>query len=370
MRYTQFGNTGIQISKLGFGTMRLPMKQVGDKEVVDDDLAIAMLHRAFEAGVNYVDSALFYCSNLSEITVGKALKGWRDKIYLSTKYPFGKGFRETLEEQLTKLDTDYIDFYHLHGIGEGFFTHERHDEVMQGLVKAKEEGLIKFISFSFHDRPEALPKLVDLGIFSSVLCQYNLMDRANEAGLAYAKAHGLGTVVMGPVGGGRIAGLPKETAARLGIQVKSSAELALRFVMANPNIDCALSGMSTMEQVEENIVVASNSDPLSPKEMEDISAVMIENRRLADLYCTGCNYCGPHCPQEINIPHIFAAMSNYNVYGMKEIGKQQYQEIGVSPWVKGKRADACVECGICEEHCPQKISIREQLKECHKILGG
>ncbi len=367
MRYTPFGTkSGVQISRLGFGSMRLPMTDVDGKQVVDEDKAIPLMHRAFELGINYVDSAWFYCDHLSEYTVGKALKGWRDRVFLSTKYPVGneKGYRELLEVQLGKLDTDYIDFYHFHGIGEWFLTHERRDEFIREALQAKEEGLVRHISFSFHDKPEALPKLVDLGFFESVLCQYNLLDRANEPGLAYAKAHGLGTVVMGPVGGGRIAGLAPEIAAQLGIQVHSSAELALRFVLANPNVDCALSGMHELAQVEENAAVASNAAPLDDREVAEINASMAENKRLAELYCTGCNYCGPHCPQEINIPHIFSAMNNYRIYGLKEFARGQYHAIGASQWVKGHKADACTECGACEEHCPQHIAIREQLKEC------
>lgn len=371
MQYTPFGTkSGINISKLGFGAMRLPVTEIDGKHVVDDDLAIQMIHRAFELGVNYIDTAWFYHDGVSEYTVGKALAGWRDKVYLSTKYPIGneKGYRELLEVQLGKLNTDHLDFYHFHGIGEWFLTHEKRDTFIAEALQAKEEGLIRNISFSFHDKPEAMAKLIDLGIFSSVLCQYNLLDRSNEDALAYAKSQGLGTVVMGPVGGGRIAGMSPEIAAQLGIQVRSSAELALRFVMANPNVDCALSGMSTMAMVEENAAVAANSAPLSAEEVTGINAAMEENKRLAELYCTGCNYCTPHCPQEINIPHIFQAMNHYRVYNIKEFARNQYNEIGTNDWVKGKKADACVECGLCEEHCPQKIAIRTQLKECRAVF--
>ena len=169
MQYTPFGRTGLQVSRLGFGAMRLPMVSVNGKSVVDEDQAISMIHRAFEMGVNYIDTAFFYCDGLSEITVGKALKGWRDKVILSTKYPFDRPFRETLETQLKKLDTDHIDFYHFHGIGDSFFTHERHDEAVNGALRAKEEGLIRHLSFSFHDKPQVMMKLIDVGIFSSVL---------------------------------------------------------------------------------------------------------------------------------------------------------------------------------------------------------
>ena len=145
-----------------------------------------------------IDTALFYCDGKSEIAVGKALKGWRDKVQLSTKYPCSKDrpYRETLEKQLTKLDTDHIDFYHFHGIGQWFVDSEDRDQYLKDALQAKEEGLIRNISFSFHDKPEVMAKIIDLGVFSSVLCQYNLLDRANEDALANAKAHGLGKPVV------------------------------------------------------------------------------------------------------------------------------------------------------------------------------
>lgn len=160
MQYQRFGNTGIEISRLGFGSMRLPMTEVDGKQVVDEDLAIPMIHRAFELGVNYIDTAWFYCGGLSENTVGRALKGRRDKLFLATKYPVGneKGYRELLEVQLGKLDTNYIDFYHFHGIGEWFLTHGKRDTFLAEAAQAKEEGLIRHISFSFHDKPEAMAK--------------------------------------------------------------------------------------------------------------------------------------------------------------------------------------------------------------------
>ncbi len=371
MEYRSFGKTGMTISRLGFGAMRLPMTNIDGKDVVDEDKAIPMIHRAFELGVNYIDTAWFYCNGTSEIALGKALNGWRDNVYVSTKYPVGneKSYRELLEIQLQKLQIDYLDCYHFHGIGKGFLTHERRDEYIKDAIKAKEEGLIRHISFSFHDSPEVMADIIDLGIFSSVLCQYNLLDRANEKALANAKSKGLGTVVMGPVGGGRIAGMDPEQAKKMGVEVKSSAELALRFVFANPNVDCAISGMNTMAMVDENAAVASNASPLTAQELQGIQAAMEENKRLADLYCTGCNYCVPHCPQEVNIPHIFQAMNNYRIYGIRDHAQHMYNEIG-GKWVKGAKADVCIECGECEQYCPQKIDIREQLKECLAVFGG
>lgn len=370
MEYRDFGRTGIRISRLGFGAMRLPTVEVDGKKVVDEDLAISMIHRAFEMGVNYIDTAWFYCDGQSEFTVGKALKGWRDRVYLSTKYPIGneKSYRELLETQLRKLDTDHLDFYHFHGIGEWFLTHERHDEFVADAIKAKDEGLIRNISFSFHDKPEIMARIIDLGIFSSLLCQYNLLDRSNEDGLAYAKEQGLGTVVMGPVGGGRISGMPADVAAAMGVTVHSSAELALRFVFANPNVDCAISGMSAMSHVEENAAVAANTAPLSEDEKSRLIAALEENKRLADLYCTGCNYCVEHCPENVRIPDIFRAMNYYRIYGLKDYAAGIYRDIEAHP-EKGHAADWCRECGECEDHCPQKIAIREQLKDCAEVFA-
>lgn len=369
MQYTAFGNTGVQVSRLGFGSMRLPMIDLDGKRVVDEDRAVALIRRAFELGVNYIDSAFFYCEGLSESVVGQALRGWRDRVTVSTKFPFDQPFRETLETQLARLGTGHIDFYHFHGIGDWFFTHAKHDEAVNGALRALDEGLIRHLSFSFHDKPEIMRKLIDTGLFSSVLCQYNLLDRANEESLAYAREKGLGTTVMGPVGGGRISGMPPEVARRFGVQVKSSAELALRFVMTNPNVNVALSGMSTLQQVEENAAIASNAEPLSEAELEGVRAAMAENQRLSDLYCTGCNYCGPHCPQGIAIPQIFQLMNYHRVYGITDYAREQYRGIGVSPWSKGHKADECIECGACEGYCPQKIEIRRQLKECHEALA-
>ncbi|WP_010243174.1 aldo/keto reductase [Acetivibrio cellulolyticus] len=374
MKYRKFGNTGIEISRLGFGCMRLPTIKLNDVEVVDEDKTIKMIHRAYELGVNYYDTAYFYHDGQSEIVLGKALKGIRDKVYVSTKSPGHLikkhgDYRKILEEQLKKLDIDYIDVYHFHGIGyDGFLSINEKTKWLDEAYKAKEEGLIKHISFSFHDAPENLKRLVDLGIFESVLCQYNAIDRSNEDAIAYAKSKGLGVVIMGPVGGGRVSGLPKEVAAKLGINVKSSAEMALRFVFSNPDVDCALSGMGSMEMVEENSVTASNIEPLSENEVIAINKMMEENRKLADLYCTGCSYCMP-CPAGVNIPKIFEMMNYHKVYGIDEYSKNGYAEIGTNEWVPGKRADACVECGVCETKCPQKLKIREQLKECHKVLA-
>lgn len=373
MQYREFGKTGVKISALGFGSMRLPQKNVDGKTIFDHDEGVRIIRRAFELGVNYIDTAPYYCNKESEIIVGKALKGWRDKVYLSTKNPIedasGDHYRERLENSLKKLDTDHIDFYHMWGISlEKFETLINvKNGPLEAARKAKEEGLIRHISFSFHDKPENMIKLIDTGCFETVLCQYNMLDRSNEKAIEYAKEKGLGVVIMGPVGGGRL-GAPSEVIrSLLPGKVRSSAELALRFVITNPNVTCALSGMGSMDMVEENVRVASDESLLGAEELESINGAMLENRKLAELYCTGCNYCMP-CPQGVNIPLNFQLMNYHRVYGLTEYAKQQYQLIGKDENMKGKDASACINCGACEKKCPQKLKIRAQLKETSAAL--
>ncbi len=375
MQYRKLGNTGIKISTLGFGGMRLPERTVSGKTLFDTEESIRIIHRAFELGVNYIDTAPGYCKGESEVIIGKALKGWRDKVYLSAKCSIrdgsGSNWRGRLENSLKKLDTGYIDFHHMWGIDWDLFRNKgmAPDGPLEAALKAKEEGLIKHISFSFHDIPENMIKLIDTGYFETVLCQYNLLDRSNEKAIAHAAEKGLGVVIMGPVGGGRL-GAPSEAIRNiLPGKVNSSPEIALRFVLANPNVTCALSGMETMEMVEENARIASNTAGLTGEELERISASLEENKLRADLYCTGCKYCMP-CPQEVNIPFIFQLMNYHRIYKITDYARNQYEKIGTDEDdFPGKKAEECIECGLCEEKCPQKLQIRKQLKETAETLG-
>ena len=377
MQYTEFGRTGIQVSRLGFGCMRFPSREVDGRKVFDEEESIRMMHRAMELGVNYFDTAPGYCEKQSEIIVGKALKGRRDKVYLSTKYPSeeasGDDLERKLETSLKKLDTDYIDFYHMWGISLKTFVErlDTPDGPMARARKLRDAGVIRHISFSFHDAPENMIEIIQRGegVFASVLCQYNLLDRANEDAIAYAHEQGLGVTIMGPVGGGRLGAPSKVIQDLLPGKVQSSAEMALRFVMNNRNVNIALSGMSSMDMVEENAAVASNMEPPTPEEEARIAASLEENRRLADLYCTGCNYCMP-CPKGINIPEIFKMMNYHRVYGLTKFARDNYARIGKEPWLNFQNAAACVQCGACEKKCPQHLHIREQLRAAHEALGN
>ncbi|MDD5603040.1 MAG: aldo/keto reductase [Eubacteriales bacterium] len=373
MKYRKFGNTGQKISALGFGCMRLPEVEENGVWRIDEDKAIPMLHRAFELGVNYFDTAYGYCHGNSEYAVGKAIKGFRDKVMLSTKLPTWKvaarsDYRKLLEEQLKKLDTDHIDFYHFHALNK---TNYRNTVLKFNLLdeaaKAKSEGLIRHISFSFHDKPEVMKEIIDSGAFESVLCQYNLLDRTNEEMISYAAAKGLGVVIMGPVGGGRLSSESELITGMAASDSKSTPEIALKFVLGNPSVSSALSGMNMMAHVEENARVASMDPGSFVQDHEQINRKSEEMKKLSELYCTGCNYCMP-CPAGINIPHVFSLMNYHNVYGLTSHAKARFAKLGPESKEGHSPAD-CRECGICETKCPQNIKIIEKLKETMAALS-
>jgi hypothetical protein len=341
---------------------------------VDQEYAIEVLHRAMDLGVNYFDSAVGYCNGESEATLGTALKGRREGKVISTKYPpWGRSltaddYRQILEQSLSRLDIDRLDVHHMHGLdwetAEKVFAKGM---AFEGARKAKEEGLIKHLAFSFHDDPKRMIDICraapDLDV---VTCQYNLLDRGNEESMAAVSEMGVGVVVMGPVAGGRL-GFPSEKLqGLLPGKMVSTPELALRFVLANPSISVALSGMNTVEMVEENAATASDETALSEEERRRIDAMLAENRQLADLYCTGCEYCMP-CPNKVNIPQIFRLMNLHRVWGLTDAARKRYSRLSEDE--SGLDASACVECGQCEPKCPQKIPIIEQLKESHRALG-
>ncbi len=373
MIYRKLGNTGIDVSALGFGSMRLPMTRIGSEEYVDIDRGVDAIRRAFELGVNYIDSGFVYCANESEITVGKALRGWRDKITVSTKATKMRmespgDLRRMLEHQLIRMDIDYFDFYCFHGIGwDNFHEIDRKTGWIENMMKAKEEGLFKRVGFSFHDEPENMKKLIDLGYFDMVTCQYNYLDQKNADSIRYANEKGLGVVVMGPVGGGRLAGLPGFLKDRDNIDTSSAARLALRFVLSNPNVHVALSGMGSVQEVEEN-VEAADAGPLSGDEETALNDLIDKTGKLADLYCTGCKYCMP-CEHGVDIPARFEAMNCLEVFGLKDEARKRYANIRKQE-LNTENGGKCIECGKCETQCPQNIPIIKQLEETEKALAG
>lgn len=376
MIYRKFGNTGEMISALGFGCMRFPEYEKDGKMVVDIEKTDEMIAEAYKLGVNYFDSAPYYCNKNSEAALGHGVKAFRDKILLSTKFP-GEGaeqpgmYRRRLDTSLKNLDTDHVDFYHFWGISRKYF-----DEVMIpcGLLeearKAKEEGLIRHISFSFHDEPSAIKHIIDgaeeRGVpMESMLVQYNLLDRSNEEMLTYAQSKGLGTVAMGPVGGGRLSA-PTELYAKLtGGASIPTYELAFKFVLGNPDLNCALSGMQTLDMVKQNAALASKAEGFSKDEWQQLGSAMEDLKKFSELYCTGCKYCQP-CPAGIEIPAIFNMYTYHNVYGLTGHAQHMFNE-----YVKkgGKLHADCKNCGFCEKKCPQHLQIRELLQKVEAVFN-
>lgn len=376
MNYREFGKTGERISALGFGCMRFPEYQKDEKNYVDQDKVDEMIAHAYARGVNYFDTAPYYCNSNSEAALGHAVKNFRDKILLSTKCPIGDNidageYRRMLEQSLTRMGTDHINFYHFWSLNRGSYDNiVLGHGLLEAAAKAKEEGLIRHISFSFHDSADVIRYIIDTsesrGVkMESLLCQYNLLDRANEDMIRYANEKGLGTVAMGPVGGGRLAA-PTDLYAKLtGKPSIATYELAFKFCLGNPHLNCALSGMQNTDMVEKNAAVSSDDMAFSEEEWEQLGAAMEQIKKFSELYCTGCKYCQP-CPAEINIPHIFEIYTYYNVYGLRDHAKHMMQR-----YIKngGKLFSACRQCGLCEKKCPQHLEIRRELERVCQLLS-
>ncbi len=372
MQYRDFGNLGYKVSALGYGAMRLPENDNGD---VDRDAAVAVIREAIDSGINYVDTAPLYNRNQSEEVVGEALAdGYRERVWLSTKNQRvnddPEDWRRRLEASLNKLKVDYLDVYHMWGIS--WQQLEEHLAIKDGPLtaarRAQEDGLFRHLFFSFHAPPEDLYKIIDTGEFVGCTVQYNLVDRRNEAGIAYAAAKGLAVVIMGPVGGGRLAG-PSSVLGNLEVPAASTAELALRFVLANPRVSCAISGMSDLAQLRENVATASRENRLGAAELAKINESFDEYRKLAELYCTACDYCAP-CPENVAISRVLALYSLARVYGLEEAAKKLYYDIGRTGFYANMTdAAACNACGDCVEKCPQKLDVPAELGEAHAALG-
>ena len=381
MQYRPYGKTGIMVSALGFGAMRLP--QLEDK-TVDLEKSVPMLRRGIDLGINYIDSAYGYINGTSEVAVGQAIKPYdRAKLYLSTKIPVHEPeeaseavWRGKLETQLKRFDTPYIDFAHFHGLRWAEFEQvvSKPGMALEAARKAQAEGLIRHVCFSSHDSVENIIRLIDTGEFAGMLVQYNYLDRHNEPAIAHAHQKGMGVVIMGPVAGGRLVTPGGVVIDQEGMLEVKTPELALRFVWSNPNVTVALSGMNTLEMIEENAASASRLEEMSAGESASILSLVEQNQKLADLYCTGCAYCMP-CPNGVNIPENFRYMNWFRVWGLEEQAKAAYARLTGedfwTPWglIKGLKAEECLQCGECEPKCPQNIHIIDQLVEVAKTLG-
>ncbi|MDJ0622922.1 MAG: aldo/keto reductase [Desulfocapsaceae bacterium] len=377
MLYRRFGKTEEMVANLGFGCMRLPTLD-GKEENIDEKLATRMVHAAIDQGVNYFDTAYPYHKGMSEPFLGRALQGGhRDKVLIATKLPSWEvqnkaDCERILTEQLQRLQTDRIDFYLLHALKKDWWEKLKNLGALDFLDQALKDGRIRYAGFSFHDEDEQFKTIVDEYDWSFCQIQYNFMDeeiQAGTAGLKYGAEKDLGIVVMEPLRGGSLARKVPEDILAIWDQApvkRTAAEWALRWVWNSPEVSVVLSGMTTMGQVEENCKIARTANPesLSETELELVARVKDTYRRRIKVDCTTCGYCMP-CPEGVNIPRIFSIYNDRSIYGEKRWSHLMYTFASNT----GEQADSCVECGECEEVCPQAIPIIATLKECHAVLS-
>ena len=375
MIYTNLGNLGFKVSRLSFGVMRLPEKGEGEQKTIDREKAIPLLRKGAELGINFFDTHPMYCLDQSEQVLGEALKGVKKKVYVQTKCPLwkelepGQSWRHYLDLSLEHLQRDSIDLYIAHALKWETYQ-EKGRDFLKMVSRAREEGLIQHTGFSSHDKPENVMKLLDIDEFECMTIQYNLVDQQYEKCIEKAAKKGLGVVVMGPVAGGILEKLPKIYRDIMPQSINSVPELALRFVLRNPHVSCAISGMGNLRHLAENIETSVSPDPLGKKEYEKVRTSFQSMKEFADLYCTRCGYCQP-CPQNINISGIFYAVNLLRVYEAREQAEFFYR-IFTKPDKEGNPRDpsVCIECGECEKKCPQNIPIIKQLKQAKKMFEG
>lgn len=376
MRYVEFGKTGKKISCLGFGSMRFSTTDVKKdpwSKNIDEAKTLEVLRYAYDHGVNYVDTAYIYHGGFSEVVVGKSLKdGYREKVYLADKMPTwlvkkSADLDKLLEEQLRRLDTSYIDFYLLHALNGKEWDRIQRFNVLEWCEEKKRQGLIKHIGFSFHDGFASFKRIVDSYNWEFCQVQYNYMNeqvQAGTKGVQYAHSKGLPVVIMEPLLGGKLATLSVAKKSFKHLK-RTPVELALRWLWNQPEINVVLSGMGEMQQVLDNIEYASNSGvgAMSSDEITAVAQAQAEMEKLNAVPCTACRYC-VNCPMKIDIPEIF---SLYNTAKNPVLGKKTGEAKDAYEELEHK-ADICIGCRACEQHCPQQIEIVVRLKEAHEFL--
>ena len=383
MLYRTLGKTGLRVSILGFGAMRLPAEGEGGPgtfdpaKAVDEKKSIDMMEYAIAHGVNYFDSAYMYHNGKSEGILGRGVKAHRDKVFIATKLPVvlaraPEDFDRFINEQLARLATDHLDIYLLHGLDRGSWPRVKDMGILSFLDRIKADGRARYVGFSFHDDVRIFKEIVDSYDWSLCQIQYNYLDehyQAGREGLAYAASKGLGVVVMEPVRGGRLAEPVPDNVKAIwnGAPIKRSpAEWALRWVWNHGEVSTVLSGMSTMEQVVGNVRTADEGkeNSLSEEELRLIDGAAKAYREMFKVDCTGCAYCMP-CKEGVAIPMIFSAYNDLFIAKRNAEGARMLYNMFMSP---ERRASACIECGECEEKCPQHIAIRDELKAAHEAL--
>lgn len=371
MEYRKMGRNGEEVSLLGMGCMRFPTDGQGS---IDKVKAEKMIEQAMASGVNYYDTAYKYHNGESEPFMGEVLSRYeRSSYYLATKLPVwlienAQHAREVINQQMQRLQTDYFDFYLLHAIDAKEWKKVQELGLLDILEEFREKGVIRNLGFSFHDSYEVFEEILTSRSWDFCQIQYNYMDieeQAGDKGYALAEMLNIPVIVMEPVKGGALADLPADLASPMKEKnpKASLAGWALRWVASHPQVKLVLSGMSSQEQVEDNLRTFHDFQPLTAEELAVIADVRREILKRQKSPCTGCSYCMP-CPFGVNIPQNFSAWNKESMYGEGK-GSQIYRQLAEN----AQDASCCQSCHKCEKVCPQHIPIAEELKKVQACLG-
>ncbi len=377
MKYRKFGELDWKVSILGFGIMRLPHKKKESSSILEHK-AMEMLHCAIDNGVNYLDTAWNYHDGASESFLGRALTGgYREKVKIATKLPCWKiekkdDFDIYFDEQQERLQTDCIDFYLLHALQRDWWDKVKNLGYIDWAEKKIADGSIGHLGFSFHDRFPLFKRIIDeYDNWSMTLLMHNYMDvdfQAGSEGVQYAVDNGLAVVAMEPLRGGLLAKDPPPSVKKIFSESevqRTPADWSLQWLWNKKEIASLISGMSTMQQLQQNIASACASEIGSMTEYEEqvLTNVREEYFRKAPIPCTDCRYCMP-CPQRVAIPWIFEYYNMSEMYESPETAKAYYAFLD-----EKNKASSCTECGKCMERCPQQIDIIDMLKKAHRLLA-
>lgn len=376
MLYRKLGSTGKEVSILGLGCMRLPVMD-GQYNKVNIDSAIPLIQKAIDNGVNYIDTAYSYHNGQSETVIAEALMGgYREKVFIADKLPSWLIQKRTdmdqyLKKQLERLQTEQIDFYLLHSVKEDNWSNLESLGVLDFLDDAVNDGRIKYTGFSFHGEIELFFDVIDSYNWDICQVQYNIVDenyQAGKEGIRYASSQGVGVVIMEPLRGGTLVkNVPPEVQEIWDEAVikRRPVEWALRYLWDQEEVDVVLSGMTTFEDLDENLDIAGHglANTLTPTEKELIKEVRVAYKGRKKINCTQCGYCMP-CPSGVNIPVNFEQLNHAYMFQDVENSRMNYYML----LKDGERASSCTECGDCEKICPQMVPIQKILKKVHETF--
>lgn len=362
---------GKEISRLGYGGMRFPKN--GDE--VDMDAAVQLLRKAYEMGINYFDTAMVYHKGESEKIFGKAFEPYpRDSYLIADKMSIWlcsdeEDMKARFYNQLKTLKTEYIDFYLVHSLNRNHYKKVKDLHCVEFLQQMKQEGKIKHLGFSFHDTYQVFTQILNDYTWDFVQIQLNYLDWHNQGAeqlYRELERRNLPVMVMEPVRGGYLATIDSERAKPfLELEPQRSiASWAIRWVESLPQVAVVLSGMSDLQQLEDNVATMTHFEPMNEQELVAIDRVVEEIRKVNEIPCTGCRYC-MDCPMGVDIPEIFSIYSQYKIFGKEKAFVQDYEEVVEH----GNGAEHCVRCMACTTKCPQMIAIPDKLEMIAKLYA-